>query len=202
MRNRPEDRGFTLIEVLISLALLSVVLGALYSSFFTVQRALQRFDSVSLKYQEARTALDIMRREIESSFLKTGEKAKDMTLFEIRDRDVFGKSTSSISLTSFSFKGYNTNAVSYFVRENNGRLDLFRTEAPAGIKDKGYTLEVMENIEGFTVETLFNNKWVRTWNTAETEKLPELVRVSIEFEDNRKTVTLTEYARPMTGKQL
>ena len=202
MRNRPEDRGFTLIEVLISLALLSVVLGALYSSFFTVQRALQRFDSVSLKYQEARTALDIMRREIESSFLKTGEKAKDMTLFEIRDRDVFGKSTSSISLTSFSFKGYNTNAVSYFVRENNGKLDLFRTEAPAGIKDKGYTLEVMENIEGFTVETLFNNKWVRTWNTAETEKLPELVRVSIEFEDNRRTVTLTEYARPMTGKQL
>jgi general secretion pathway protein J len=189
--------GFTLIEVLISLTLLTVVLGAVYSSFFTVQRALERFENVSLKYHEARTALDIIRREIEGSILKTEEKAKDKTLFEIKDRDVFGKNTSSLNLTSFSFKGYNLNAASYFVKENNGRLDLLKTEAPAGIKSEGYTLEVMEDIEGFTVETLFNNKWVRTWNTAKTEKLPELVKVSIEFEDNDRTVKLTEYARPM-----
>ena len=58
----------------------------------------------------------------------------------------------------------------------------------------------MEDIEGFTVETLFYNKWVRTWNSVKTEKLPGLVRVSIEFEDNDRIVKLTEYARPMTGK--
>ncbi|MBI4839084.1 MAG: prepilin-type N-terminal cleavage/methylation domain-containing protein [Nitrospirae bacterium] len=56
--------GFTLIEVLLSLVLLTVMLGAVYGSFFSVQKALERFNGVSLKYQEARTALDIMRREI------------------------------------------------------------------------------------------------------------------------------------------
>jgi len=195
------QRGFTLIEVLISLTLLTVVLGAVYSSFFTVQRAIERFDNVSIKYHEARTALDIIRREIESSILKTEESAKDKTLFVIKDRDVFGKNTSSLDLTSFSFKGYNLNAASYFVKENNGRLDLLKTEAPAGIKAKGYTLEVMENIEGFTVETLFYNKWVRTWDSVKTKKLPGLVRVIIEFEDNGRMVRLTEYARPMAGKR-
>jgi prepilin-type N-terminal cleavage/methylation domain-containing protein len=50
----PVVSGFTLIEVLVSLALLTIVLGAIYSSFFSVQNALERFDSVSLKYHEAR----------------------------------------------------------------------------------------------------------------------------------------------------
>ena len=67
---------------------------------------------------------------------------------------------------------------------------------------KEYSVEAVEGIEGFTVETLFNNKWVRTWDTADTDKLPDIVRVSIEFDDNGKTVKLTEYARPKIGKQL
>jgi prepilin-type N-terminal cleavage/methylation domain-containing protein len=73
LSSRPVVSGFTLIEILISLALLTIVLGAIYSSFFSVQSALERFDSVSLKYHEARTALDIMRREIESAILKVAQ---------------------------------------------------------------------------------------------------------------------------------
>ena len=65
--------GFTLIEVLLSLALLTIVLGVVYSSFFTVQRALERFDGISLKYHEARTALDIIRREIDGAILEKSQ---------------------------------------------------------------------------------------------------------------------------------
>lgn len=196
--------GFTLIEVLISLTLLTVVLGAVYSSFFSVHRALDRFDTVSLKYHEARTALDMLRREIESALLKNPKvvDAKPSTRFEIKDRDIFGKSASSLNLTSFSYKGSNLYTISYFVKEKDGRLDLLKSVNPPALQSKEYTLEIIEKIESFTVETLFNNKWVKTWNTANTGALPEVVRVSIEFDDNGKIVKLMEYARPRIGMQL
>jgi len=197
--------AFTLIEVLISLALLTIVLGAIYSSFFSVQRALERFDSISLKYHEARTSLDIMRREIESALIKNPsiedeEKAK--AGFIIKDRDIFGKNTSSLDLTAFSFRGNSLNVMSYYVTENDGELTLMKREAPGIAGPKEFTVEIIENINSFSVETLFNNKWVKTWDAAETGKLPDVVRLSIEFDDNGKTVTLAEYAKPRIGTEL
>ncbi|RJQ18991.1 MAG: prepilin-type N-terminal cleavage/methylation domain-containing protein [Nitrospiraceae bacterium] len=204
--NSGNTPGFTLLEILISITLLVIVLGAAYSSFFSVQRALERFDSVSLKYHEARTALDIMRREIEGALVRnprsTDENSKDKASFVIKDRDVLGKNTSALELTAFTFKGSNLSKVSYFVGEKEGRLDLLKKEAPAGIQSKDYTMEIIEGIESFSVETLFNNKWVKTWDTADTAKLPDILRLSIEFDDNGRKVKLTEYAKPRVGRTL
>ena len=192
--------GFTLIEVLISLVLLTVMLGAVYGSFFTVQKALERFNGVSLKYQEARTALDIMRREIEAAFFEETktQNLNPSTYFLIEDRDIFGKPASRLRLTAFNFRGGGVSAVSYFVEEKDRRLRLIKVESPAALPAKEYQAEIIDEITGFAVEIFFNDKWVRTWDTAQTDKLPDLVRVSITFNDNGKNVTLTEYAMPMT----
>jgi len=199
--------GFTLLEILISLTLLTIVLGAVYSSFFSVRNVLDRFENVSMKYHEARTALDIMRREIESAVIIHSEpdingNIEDKTAFMISDRDIMGKSASGLSLTAFSFKGSGLNTVSYYVEERDGKLDLLKKEAPAAIQSREYTMEVIEAIESIIIETLFNDKWVRTWDSKNTGKLPENVRVTIEFDDNGKKVKLTEYARPRIGKPL
>ena len=200
-----KDKGFTLIEILISLTLLVIVLGAVYSTFFSVQRALERFDKISLKYHETRTALDMMRREVEGALVRnTGadESIKARAGFVIKDRDVFGKSTSTLDLTAFSFKGSNLNTISYYVTEKDGKLDLLKSEMPAAAPSKEYKVDIVEGIESFTVETIFNQKWVRTWDSDLTGKLPEIVRISIEFDDNGKFVTLTEYARPKVDTKL
>ncbi|GBE03692.1 MAG TPA: prepilin-type N-terminal cleavage/methylation domain-containing protein [Nitrospirae bacterium] len=205
MTTERRDNGFTLMEVLISLTLLSIVLGAVYSSFFSIQRALERFETVSLKYHEARTTLDIMRREVESSFLKKPRADKEAgggTSFNIKDRDIFGKNASALDLTAFSFKGGKVNTISYFVTEKEGGLELMKTVTPSIMRSGSYTVEMMEDIEGFSVEMLYNNNWVGTWNASDTGKLPDIVRLSIVFDDHGKNVTLTEYARPRVGKRL
>jgi len=194
-----------LIEVLIAIALLTIVIGAVYSSFFSVHRALERFDNVSLKYHEARTALDIMRREIEGAIVKNprSEYENKVTAgFVIKDRDILGISASSLELTSYSFRGNSLITVSYFVTMKDGRLSLIKQESPPGFQEKGYILYVIEGISGFTVETIFNNAWVKTWDTATTGKLPEVVRISIEFDDNGKIVKLSEYSKPKIGTKL
>ncbi|MEW6715255.1 MAG: prepilin-type N-terminal cleavage/methylation domain-containing protein [Nitrospirota bacterium] len=195
--------GFTLLEVLISITLLTVVLGAVYSSFFLVQKAVKRFDDVSLKYQEARTVLDMMRQEIEGSFITTPQLkdiTKNKTIFLARDRDIFDKKASELYFTTFSSRDSNLNLAAYIVEERDKSLTLLKMEAPAinisTIFSKLHKSEMMENINGFSVEMLVNDKWVRTWDSSQTDSRPDIVRISIEFDDSGNNVKLTEYARP------
>ncbi len=199
------NKGFTLMEVLISLTLLTVVLGAVYSTFFSVLRATERFEGVSLKYHETRTALDIMRREIEGAVLmnpRAPEDAKNRTSFNVRDRDIFGRKASALDLTAFSFRGGKVDTISYFVKESEGKLELMKTVTPSISSRGSYTVGMIEDIEGFSVEISFNNKWVGTWASSDTGRLPDVVRLNIEFDDQGNKVKLTEYARPRVGREL
>ncbi|MBI5675489.1 MAG: prepilin-type N-terminal cleavage/methylation domain-containing protein [Nitrospirae bacterium] len=202
--------GFTLLEVLISITLLTIVLGAVYSSFFMLQKAVKRFDDVSLKYQEARTVLDMMRREIEASFItipQLKDITKNKTIFLARDRDIFDKKASELYFTTFSSRDGNLNLAAYIVEENEKSLSLLKMEAPAinisTIFSKLRTAELIEKINGFSVEMFVNDKWVRTWDSSQTDSRPDIVRISIEFDDSGNNVKLTEYARPrIVPKQL
>lgn len=192
-------------EVMISLVLLTIVLGAVYSSFFSVQRALDRYEGVSMKYHEARTALDIMRREIESALIDnsvSAEKEEARTRFVIKDRDFMGKKTSELQLTAFSIRGDILQSIGYTVREENKTLILTKQVAPSMSPVQEYTMDIMEDIGGFSVETRFNNKWVGTWDAAKTGKLPGPVRISISFNEKGKVIDLKEYARPRVGSAL
>ncbi len=208
--------GFTLIEVLLSLMIVTIILGAVYGSFFTVQHAIERFDGISLKYHEARTALDLMRREIERARLEgsfPSNSDSNKTIFIIKDRDIYERSASGLQLSALSFKGGGLKSILYFINEKDNKLALLRIEMPSSdllieepdvesLPDKAYISEMIEDIESFTVETLFNDKWVRTWDTRETGALPDTVRFSIEFNDSGKKIKLTEYAKPKIGRQL
>src|SRR4030066_123364 len=85
--------GFTLIEVLIAVAILSIVLAAIYSTFFLSHRAIEGMDESMLKLQESRKAIDILRCELDSSYYE-GKEVK--TFFKIQDRDVYGKQASQL----------------------------------------------------------------------------------------------------------
>lgn len=192
------SKGFTLIETLISITLLVIILGTVYGSFFSTVRAIDRFEDVSLKYHEARIAIDYMRRELEGAFfknIKPSEKEGNITAFIIEDRDILGKTASRLRFMTFSSKS-GIKIIEYHAHEENGNLILKKTESG------GYIYEVMEGIESFTVETLYNNKWVKTWDTAQTGIIPGVLRVSIEFKDKGGRIKLTEYAKPMVGKHL
>src|SRR4030042_2663900 len=120
--------GFTLIEVLVSVAILSIVLTAVYSTFFLAQRAVEGMDESLVKLQESRRALDILRCELASSFFR---EADENTLLQIKDRDSYGKSSSELTFTTFSVLQPGLSKVSYYIEENDGSLNLFKkTEAP------------------------------------------------------------------------
>jgi hypothetical protein len=77
-----------------------------------------------------------------------------------------------------------------------------KKDSLAARPSEGYSMEMIEGITGFMVETLYYNKWVKTWDASEIGKLPDVVRISIVFSDRDREVKLTEYARPRIGNSL
>jgi prepilin-type N-terminal cleavage/methylation domain-containing protein len=192
-------QGFTLIEVLVSIAILSIVLAAIYSTFFLAQRAVEGMDESLVKLQEARRALDILRCELDSSFFI---KADVNTLLQIKDRDSYGKSASELTFTTFSVLQPGLSRVSYYIEEKDGSLNLFKKIDSPWTQEKTEGIEIIENLAAFSIEAKYHDQWVKTWDTEVNKNTPEEIRISLAFRLKDRTVTLSDIAIPRIDKPI
>ena len=156
------SHGFTLIEILVAVAILSVLLAAIYSTFFLSYKAIEGMDESMVKLQEARRALDILKRELDSAFYAADD---ENTFFRIVDRDVFGKQATRLEFTAFSLPRPGVSKVTYFIEEKEGKLNLFKKlESPYG-KEEAEGVDIIEDMESFGIEAKYNDTWVKTWDT-------------------------------------
>jgi len=186
--------------MLLALALLSVVLVVLYSTFFLSQKAVEGADDTLVGLQEGRMALDTLRRELDSAFFRGSNK---LTLFVMKERDIYDKKVSTLSFTAFSPYIPGLSNIEYYVEEREGRLVLLKKTNPywnIDINMKG--TEIIEDVVGFTVESLYNGQWVNIWDTGETGKLPDELKVTITVRVKDKVIPLFEIIRPGIGKPI
>jgi len=191
--------GFTLIEVLVAFAILSVVLAAIYSTFFLSHRAIEGMDESLLKLQESRKAIDILRRELDSAFYGPDE---GNTFLKILDRDIYGKQAAELTFTTFSTLRPGLSRISYYIEEKDGKLNLFKKiESPYSTEEiEG--VDIIEDLEAFTVEVMYNGKWVKTWDTEITKNMPGEIRICLSMMIKGRKVDLFDVSRPMVGKMI
>jgi general secretion pathway protein J len=196
----PDRRGFTLLEILVALALLAIVLTALYSTFFLSQKAIEGVDESLLTLQECRMTMDTIGREMDSVVYMPLNKN---SLFKIEDRDYFGKPASRVSFTSFSPLVPGLSLISYYAEEKDGVLTVYKKIRNAyQTGGDPEAVDVVDNAESFAVEVMYQGKWVKTWDTSETGKVPERIRVTLMIKLKDRPVTLYETATPRIGRAL
>ena len=64
MKHKEFSEGFTLIEILISIAIAGIVMGGIYSTYYSQQKAYVAQDQVAMMQQNLRAAMYYMEREI------------------------------------------------------------------------------------------------------------------------------------------
>ena len=201
-------KGFTLLEVLIAIGIFSLVLVALYSTFFLSHRALNVADDSLLKLQEARFFLDTLKREIESAVYS---EDKPYTVFKIDDRDYYGRQASQIIVTSLSPLIKGLAKITYTVEERDGRLIIRKSMITAFTpvpEDKG--IDLLEDIASFTLEVKIDDRLVKTWDSGLAKSLPEEVRITLAvfIRDKERAgnsgipFSLSEIARPRIGRTI
>lgn len=197
--NKKAINGFTLIEILVAVAILSIVLAAIYNTFFLLQRAIDSSDETTTKLQEIRKAIDIIRCELESSVFE--ESIKD-TQITIRDKDFYGKPASQVIFTTFSSLRPGLSKLTYYAEEKDRKLILYKKIESTLSDENDNTAELIEGIEGFLVEAKFDNKWVKTWDSELSNKAPEQIRITFVIKIKDREIILTDIAKPMYGKSI
>lgn len=197
----PSGRGgFTLLEVLIAVTLLAILASALYGSYFAVLRARERSAQGMEGRRELAATLDLIRREVSSALYSRDDKR---LRFVVEDRDRFGKPFSTLELTCLTppagspRRESGTSNVRYRMLEKGERRMLVRQERDAAQERDGAAYPQMERITSFLVECYDGTQWVRSWDTVLNNSLPQRVRVTVQVEEEGKTVEFSMYATPM-----
>ncbi|HJV33925.1 type II secretion system protein GspJ [Geomonas sp.] len=204
------NKGFTLLELLVALALLILVAGAMYSTYFSVVSAREKSGNKMEERRELSTTLGKLHSELASSFFKSSNNVNNKSsgtgspgklLFKVEDRDSFGKPTSTLFFSTIrppSVSGAPASdviLVRYFVKEEKeGVLKLMREQRDP-YWDTNYQstpYPVMDSIDGFLVECYDGMKWVKSWDIAPTFNtgLPKVVRITLTLKGGEVLTTI------------
>ncbi|MBW2403809.1 MAG: prepilin-type N-terminal cleavage/methylation domain-containing protein, partial [Deltaproteobacteria bacterium] len=201
----PMRRGFTLLEIMLAVAVLSLVGTMIYSGFAQTALNKARIEQDVDHSRVIHMTLDRMARELTMAFVSTHvNPSLDLRVVETAFIGKDNGKDDRIDFTSFSHRRLYRNAresdqneISYFVTEHPddpGVLVLARREQNRIDDDPrrgGKSQILVENIEEFNVEYFdpLLSDWVQTWNTedmlAQPNRLPTQVRIRLSVKDPR-----------------
>jgi general secretion pathway protein J len=189
---RATQRGLTLLEVMIAVAVLTLVSVLVYGAFSTITRGKQAAGQLSERYRIGRVAMTRISRELSMSFLSLHNAA--IPQLNTRVTTFTGRGN-RVDFTAFAHRRLLKDAhesdqceLSYFTSTNtkkNNQLDLARREQII-IDDqpgKGGVVNILvDDIDTFALRYLdpVSGLWTESWDS--TSAAGQLNRVPLQVE--------------------
>ena len=202
--------GFTLMEVLLATAILSIIMMIVYGSFVQTRRVIGRTEAAVDGLRGIRAVFSRITNDVGMAFLST---ANDNTFFVGTDDYGGGYPNDQIDFTSFSHIRRNSDAlesdqmeVGYYLRKDfEGASVLMKREKnriDVNPMYGGRTFELCEDIAGIDFRYLDEGTWLDSWDSRVSKKIPEAVEITIIVKDRsgaeKSFRTITEI--PLSGK--
>lgn len=166
--------GFTLIEILVALAIAAVVIGSAYTLLFTVKKGTAGIYEKMREKEKAFNLLSMVRKEVESIYYS---RDTDYTGIKIEERDFYGKPASRVTFTCF-FRG-GIKVISYAVEEDkDNRLNIIKTISDVIKGGKPVKITVLKDVEGFRAQVL-DKGYDKVYDSAKLKKAPKDVKISL-----------------------
>ena len=209
-------RGFTLLEVMIAVAVMALIGGLTWKSFDGAYDLKRRVESAEERDQTMRGALDRIAREVSMTFLSEHYDRKRFrerpTLFRLRD----GRREADLLFTSFAHERLHVDAkesdqalFEYSIGpdpKDGSKRDLFRRVKPLLDEDSergGDKAVLAEGVVAFSVEAWEpkDREWRAEWNSNGADRtggvlVPPRVRLILTVRDEEgKEKTYTTQAK-------
>ncbi len=195
MRQRYHQRGFTLLELLIAIALLGIIMLIVTGVMRLAHRSVESGERKIELIERIRTTLSTVKSQVQSSLpFITGEGGAQTS--------VFSGTSGSLSLaTTYSLWSGQGGFVTVFYAvepDNDGQLSLTASEQirDAGQKQKAVLLTAFDEIRFsyFGRDNISEEgQWQEHWDN--NSKLPEKVMLSITKDDNKLSLIIPLMAR-------
>ncbi len=191
-------RGFTLIELALVIATMSVLFIVLFSVNFTVSRISKKTTPLSFNRSQALLTLNMIQNAIRMAYFFPDV---DRTVFFGKSNGFEGQRSDQLTLTasskgSFMAGGGIVKEISFYLKDNvlYIREDQIVDEQPyVG----GSHYKLLENVKSFKLDYSLNGiDWQDNWSSKATRRIPRLVRVQIILDNEGKQETYETIAIP------
>ncbi|MGH7273667.1 MAG: type II secretion system protein GspJ [Nitrospiria bacterium] len=196
-RNSQLSAGFTLLEILITMAILAVLATMVYASFSASIRMIERVDSEADIYRNARLILARLSEELSMAYRPKG-KAIPEVIF-VGENDVMdGRPQDSLRFTSLSHPRSTAD-------EATSDLNLIEYRFEIDPEDRGWVLlhsernnlyglsrggsgefVIGEGIHSLNLRYFDGKTWVDGWDAESEKALPLVVEIEIRFHEPRE----------------
>jgi general secretion pathway protein J len=221
---RLRDRGVTMVETLVALAILSMMIVAVYASFNGTVKGMERTEQMQERYMMIRNSLNTMSTDLSMAYLsfnRPQDEARHFTLFEGRDNF----DADSLTFSSFSHLRVRKDAnesdqtiIQYLVEDDPEEADrqhLYRRESrrltgdlPENLGDYFPAYVLCEDVASLELEywDIQKEDWVEEWQTmvndAQPDRLPQRVKIKLGVKDHTGEVAYysTQVVLPMQEK--
>jgi prepilin-type N-terminal cleavage/methylation domain-containing protein len=194
MMKKAHKLGFTLIEVLVALAITSLLTVILYTSFTGLTTTAGALEGYSEKYRQIVLFMNQLSSDVTGAFYSAALPYAD---FSLTERNLGGESISELAFSCFSHQ---------FIDIDPGGTDIVRVTYKPGMDDDGNifvlreiepnlqvpayeeTLSepVLTDISSFLVRAVTGEDTEdEEWETKKKLKLPDRIRITVAFTDGR-----------------
>jgi general secretion pathway protein J len=214
-------KGFTLLEVMIAVAVLAMIGAITYKAFDGAYDLKRRIESAEDRDQTLRGALQRIAREVSMTFLSEHYDRKRFrqrpTFFKLKD----GRGEADLMITSFAHERLHLDAkesdqaVFHYKleRDQGGNSSLFRRVKPVLDEDPdrgGEKAVLAEDIVRFSVQAWDpkDREWRDEWDSNSPSRngqvlIPPRVKISLTIKDEQgKEKTWSTQARIVLGSPL
>ncbi len=219
MRGKTGTGGFTLLEVLLTLAIFSVILILLLSSFTGAEHTRVILSDRSRDFRQVRMSIDRIGSDLAGAFTSAGIEATELTYHE---DTLAGKPSATLVFTAFVLPepggprpAGDIVKIKYFPKpdRDGAYLELYREESSLPlIENKIPTREVRmaDRLLGFRAEFSDGDRWTKEWPPGGRSKrtLPEkiaFILTASSGQEYRRVVSLPlagqEASVPFSGKR-
>ncbi len=205
-RQRARPRGFTLLELIVSVTVLAFITLLLYGAFAGMKNTRDGLQRVQDRYREGRTAMSRIVRDLQGAYISQ-HLPINQTLAVLRTGFIARRSTpaSRVDFNAFTNIRRDRNAhvsdqleISYYGEEStetSGTHDLLRrsSQYPDAKPDKGGRVDVVcTDIDLFELSFLdpTTSQWLDSWDstqaTGQQNRMPLMVRMTLVVNGGRR----------------
>jgi prepilin-type N-terminal cleavage/methylation domain-containing protein len=209
-RVRPARGGFTLLEILLALSVLSVILLLLLSAFTGAARVRETLASRSGDFRQIRLVLDRVGTDLMGAFATA---VREESALSLREDQLSGMPAATLSFTAFQLPdgdGGHPPAeivkIRYFPRigADGVTLELHREQSDlpfVGNKIPLRETPVADRLRGFRVELYNGTTWVKEWPAAGGSKTAMPRKAAVTLVDQRGETYRREVPIALAGQE-
>jgi prepilin-type N-terminal cleavage/methylation domain-containing protein len=186
LRTSHEVRAFTLVEIMVAIAIFTIVVGAVYATFISVIRASAVGQAAAAQAQRQRIAL----RTIEDSLMciQSFQASQKYYSFIVANGDApvlsFASRLPDVFPRNGKFGDFNLRRLTFSLESAaDGGKDLVLRQNPILMDvdedEKKYPLVLAHNVKTFAIDCWDTNQldWVQEWD--DTNSIPPMLRVGL-----------------------